>query len=60
MSDKPKLMILTDPAEIDAVRIGCETGNVKSPLGDIINGVCYAYTWSVLRWREFNRAAAKE
>lgn len=55
--DKVKMMIVTHPDEIEAVRIGFETGAVKNPFGEIRNGVCFAYKWSVERWREFNRAA---
>lgn len=55
--DKVKMMIVTNPDEIEAVRIGF-TGKVKYPIGEIRNGVCFAYKWSVERWREFNRITA--
>lgn len=55
--DKVKMMIVTHPDEIEAVRKGFELAKVPYPLGQIKNGVCFAYKWSVERWREFNRAA---
>lgn len=46
--EKSRMVMLTDPAEIESVR----RNDLSDIIGAIIGGRCYAYSWSVKRWRE--------
>lgn len=46
--EKSRMTMLTDPEEIESVR----RNDFSDIIGAIVGGRCYAYVWSVKRWRE--------
>lgn len=55
---KPRYVVVTDPAEIAAVRLENETGRLDLPIGGFANGQCFAVAWSLERYRQTLRDAA--
>lgn len=55
LQDKTVMIPITDPTEIAAVRLGV-LGQLDQPIGGESKGQCWAYKWSMERYR----AAAKE
>ena len=58
MSEKARMVIVTDPLEVDAVRRENETGALDLPIGGFANGQCWAVAWSLERYREAVARAA--
>lgn len=50
MTEKPKLMLVTNPDEVAAVRAGIY-GKLDQPIGGESRGQCWAYKWSMERYR---------
>lgn len=50
MTEKPKLMLVTNPDEIAAVRAGIY-GKLDQPIGCFTINACWAYKWSMERYR---------
>jgi hypothetical protein len=46
-AEKPRLTIVSDPAEIAAIR----RNDLADPIGGCVAGTWYAYVWSLERWR---------
>lgn len=52
---KARMVIVTDPREIEAVRLENETGAIDLPRGGFLpDGTCVAYAVDMERWRSAN------
>lgn len=52
MSDKPRMVIVTDPSEISMIRLEHRTGALHLPRGGFLDdGTCIAYASDMEKWR---------